>query len=183
MSIVTDSQPEFAKVINHFRQDIATLKTGRANPAIFDGIRVESYGAMMPLNQVASISVPEARSIIIAPWDKNVLKDIERALRESDLNLNPVNEGDKIRISIPAMTEETRRDIVKILNQKMEQARIGIRGVRDDIKDQILEAEKNKEFGEDMKYQLIEELDKITTRFNDEIKVMGDEKEREIMTI
>ncbi len=183
MSIVTDAQPEFAKVINHFRQDIATLKTGRANPAIFDGIRVESYGAMMPLVQVASVSVPEARSIIIAPWDKNVLKDIERALRESDLNLNPVNEGDKIRISIPAMTEESRRDIVKILNQKMEHARIAIRGVRDDIKEQVLEAEKNKDFGEDMKYQLIEDLDKITTSFNDEIKTMGEDKEREIMTI
>ncbi len=183
MSIVTDSQPEFAKVINHFRQDISTLKTGRANPAIFDGVRVESYGAMMPLNQVASVSVPEARSIIITPWDKNVLKDIERALRDSDLNLNPVNEGDKIRISIPAMTEESRRDIVKILNQKMETARIAIRGVRDDIKEQVLEAEKNKEFGEDMKYQLIEDLDKITTSFNDEIKTMGEDKEREIMTI
>jgi ribosome recycling factor len=183
MNNITNTQPEFVKVINHFRQDIATLKTGRANPAIFDGVRVESYGAMMPLNQLASISVPEARSIIIAPWDKNVLKDIERALRESDLNLNPVNEGDKIRISIPAMTEESRRGIVKILNQKMEQARIAIRGVRDDIKEQILEAEKNKEFGEDMKYQLIEDLDKVTTNFNDEIKTIGEEKEQEIMTI
>lgn len=183
MTLVTDHTIEFDRAIEHFQQDISTLKTGRANPALLDNVKVQAYGTLTPLNQVASISVPEARSIIISPWDKGVLKEIEKAIIEADLNISPVNEGDKIRLVIPQMTEESRRDIVKLLNQKAEHARITIRTTRDEVKERILAAEKNKEFGEDTRYQLIDELDTLTGKYNDQIKSLSAEKEQEIMTI
>ncbi|MEK7072065.1 MAG: ribosome recycling factor, partial [Patescibacteria group bacterium] len=149
MSLIDNHKVDFNKAIDHFVSDISTLKTGRANPAVLDLIKVEVYGTFVPINQVASVSVPEARSIIIQPWDKGVINDIDKAIRESDLGLSSVNEGDKIRIVIPQMTEESRKEIVKNLNKKIEDARIAIRGVRDEIKEEILAAEKNKDFGED----------------------------------
>jgi len=183
MSLIDDHKDNFNQAIEHFISDIATLKTGRANPAVLDQIKVEAYGSFTPINQVASISVPEARSIIIQPWDKSVISNIEKAIRESDLGLSPVNEGDKIRIVIPQMTEESRKEIVKNLHKKIEEARISVRSVRDEIKEEILAAEKNKEFGEDEKYNLIEQLDKVSTEVNNKIKNLGDKKEQEIMTI
>ncbi|MFA6918740.1 MAG: ribosome recycling factor [Patescibacteria group bacterium] len=183
MGIIENYNSEFNSAMEHFRQDIATLKTGRANPAMFDSLRVEAYGVLNPINQIASVSSPEARSIIIAPWDKGLLKDIEKAIRDSDMGYNPSNEGDKIRITIPQMTEESRKEIVKHLNQKAEQARITIRMLRDKIKEEILEAEKNKEFGEDERYSLMENLDKKTGELNDQIKEIASQKEVEIMTI
>lgn len=183
MSIIDDHKINFNGAIDHFISDIATLKTGRANPAVLDSLKVEVYGTYTPINQIASISVPEARSIIIQPWDKSVTNNIDKAIRESDLGLSSVNEGDKIRIVIPQMTEESRKEIVKTLNKKIEEARIAIRGVRDGIKEEILAAEKNKEFGEDEKYSLIEQLDKVTGEFNDKIKELGEKKEKEIMTV
>jgi ribosome recycling factor len=183
MGIIENHNSEFNSAMEHFKQDISTLKTGRANPAMFDSLRVEAYGVMNPVNQIASVSSPEARSIIIAPWDKGLLKDIEKAIRDSDMGLNPSNEGDKIRITIPQMTEESRKEIVKHLNQKAEQARIAIRMLRDTIKEEILEAEKNKEFGEDQRYSLMEDLDKRTGELNDQIKETASLKEVEIMTI
>mgnify|MGYP001572613946 CR=1 FL=1 len=183
MSLIDNHKVDFNKAIDHFVSDISTLKTGRANPAVLDLIKVEVYGTFVPINQVASVSVPEARSIIIQPWDKGVINDIDKAIRESDLGLSSVNEGDKIRIVIPQMTEESRKEIVKNLNKKIEDARIAIRGVRDEIKEEILAAEKNKDFGEDEKYNLIEQLDKVTGEFNNKIKELGDKKENEIMTV
>jgi len=183
MSLIDNHKKDFDKAIEHFISDIATLKTGRANPAILDLIKVESYGTFMPINQLASIAVPEPRSILIQPWDKSIVNNIDKAIRESDLGLSSINEGDKIRIVIPQMTEEARKEIVKSLHKKMEEARIAIRSARDEIKEEILEAEKNKEFGEDEKYDLIEKLDKTTGDYNDKIKEAGEKKEKEIMTV
>lgn len=183
MNIIDNHKDDFEKAIDHFTQDISTLKTGRANPAVLDSVKVEAYGVPTPIAQLASISVPEARSIIIQPWDKGVINDIDKAIRESDIGLSPVNEGDKIRISIPQMTEESRKDIVKTLHKKIEEARIAIRNTRDAIKEEITEAEKNKEFGEDEKFNLIEELDKKTGEYNNKVKEMGESKEKEIMTV
>jgi ribosome recycling factor len=183
MSLIDNHKEAFIKAVDHFVTDIATLKTGRANPAILDSISVDSYGAMSPINQVASVSVPDARSIVIQPWDKGVLEGLEKAIRDSDLGLSPVNEGDKIRITIPQMTEESRKDIVKTLHQKTEEARIALRNVRDSVKDEILEAEKNKEFGEDEKFTLMEELDKAVGSYNTQIKDISDKKEADIMKV
>ncbi|HNW09708.1 MAG TPA: ribosome recycling factor [bacterium] len=183
MSIISDNLSDLDKAIEHFQEDIAVLKTGRANPAILDNIRVDAYGVLTPLNQLSSISVPEARSIIIQPWDKNVIKAMEKAVREAGLDLGIANEGDRIRITVPQMTEESRREIVKLLGQKEEQARIAVRNIREDIKEKILAAEKNKEFGEDEKFSLVEELDKTVSDYNNKIKEISQAKEQEIMTV
>lgn len=183
MSIVTQHAENFKKVVEHFKTEIAVLKTGRANPSMLDNIRVEAYGALTPLNQVASISVSDARSLAIQPWDKSVLKDIEKAISESDLRINPVNDGERIRLNLPPMTEENRKETVKVLNNKAEEAKIAIRLQRDEVKEMILEAEKNKEFGEDEKFSLLEELDKTVAKYNEEIKQLADTKETEIMTV
>ncbi|OGY43208.1 MAG: ribosome recycling factor [Candidatus Buchananbacteria bacterium RIFCSPHIGHO2_02_FULL_40_13] len=183
MSIINNHQKDFDKAVEHFISDIAALKTGRANPAVLDSIKVESYGTFLPINQLASIAVPEPRSILIQPWDKSLINNIDKAIQGSDLGLSPTNEGDTIRIVIPPMTEEARKEIVKSLHKKMEEVRIVIRSVRDEAKEEILAAEKNKKFGEDEKYNLIEKLDKITGDYNNKIKEIGEKKEKEIMTV
>lgn len=183
MNIISNHLPEFEKAIEHFKKDITGLKTGRANPSMLDNITVEAYGARTPLTQMASISVPEARSILIQPWDKSIIKDIEKAIRESDLDLGLANEGERIRITVPQMTEETRKEIVKSLHQKMEQAKIALRAVREEIKEAIIQAEKDKEFGEDERFRLIEELDEKIGKYNEQVKDIADKKEEEIMTV
>ncbi len=176
-------QEEFQKAIDFFKKDIANLRIGRANPNILDGVQAEAYGARTPLSGLASITVADARSMTVAPWDKNLLKDIERAIVEAELGVGVVNEGEKIRITIPQMTEENRRDLVKKLNEKMESARISIRQTRDEVKDDIERAEKNKEISEDDKFRFIGELDEEVRGLNEEVKEIRDKKESEIMTI
>ncbi|MCG2695457.1 ribosome recycling factor [Candidatus Parcubacteria bacterium] len=176
-------QEEFNKAIDFFKKDIASLRTGRANPAMLDGVRVEAYGSKTPLNGLAGITVPEARSIVVAPWDKNVMKDIEKAIINFNLGVSVVNEGDKLRITVPQLTEESRRELVKKLNEKMEAARISIRQTRDEIKESIEQAEKNKEINEDDKFRFIKEMDEEVGRKNDEVKKIREGKEKEIMTI
>lgn len=183
MSIVDNHKEDFNKAIDHFKSELATIKTGRANPAILDNIRVEAYGVPSPINQVASVNVSDARSLVIQPWDKGTLKDIEKAILESGLNLNPANDGEKIRINLPVLTEETRKETVKLLNHKAEDAKIAVRLIRDKVKEEIIEAEKNKEFGEDDKFRLLEELDKKVASLNEAIKDLSDKKEEEVMTI
>ena len=176
-------QEDFQKAIDFFQKDIASLRTGRANPAMLDGVQVEAYGTKTPLSGVGSINVADAKSIVITPWDKNVLKDIEKAIVEAELGISVTNEGDKIRLTIPQMTEENRKDLVKKLNEKMETARISIRQTRDAVKDNIEEAEKEKEISEDDKFKFIKELDEKVQEKNEEIKGIRDKKEEDIMTI
>jgi len=182
MSIIDDNLGDFAKAIDHYQQEIGRLKTGRVTPMLLDSIRVEAYGIKNPLNQLGSVTI-DGRSLLIQPWDKNVIKDIEKAIVESDLGLSPANEGERIRVSIPPLTEETRKEIVKLLHQKAEQAKVAIRQIRDQVREEIMEAEKNKEFGEDEKFSLLEEVDKKVGGFNDQIKNITEEKEEEIMTV
>src|SRR3989338_10371633 len=176
-------QKDLAKTVDFFKKDISSLRTGRANPSILDGILVEVYGAKTPLISLASISVPEARSIVITPWDKNISKDIERAIVAADLGINPVNEGSKIRLVVPQLTEENRHELAKKLNEKMETARISLRKTRDEIKELIEAAFKSKTLNEDDKFRFLKELDEEIARQNDVLKEIKDKKEEEIMTI
>ena len=176
-------QHDLAKIIDFFKKDISSLRTGRANPGILDGVLVEAYGAKTPLAGLASISVPEARSIVITPWDKSIIKDVERAVVTADLGLNPVNEGDKIRLVVPQLNEENRKELVKKLNEKMENSRVALRQTRDEIKELIEVAFKNKATSEDDKFRFFKELDEEIARKNDELKKIKDKKEEEIMTI
>lgn len=178
---IQNKKDEFVNVIEFFKKDIANVKVGRANPAIFDGILVEAYGVKNPMNAVANISVSDARSMVLTPWDKAVSKSIEKALVEANLGVGIVNEGDKIRITIPQMTQENRLESVKKLNEKQEKAKISARQLRDDIKTAIEGAFSAKEFGEDDKFRFVKELDEEITKLNDEIKNIRDKKEKEIM--
>ncbi|MDP3043277.1 MAG: ribosome recycling factor [bacterium] len=176
-------QEEFNKAVEFFKKEIAHLRTNRVNPNILDSVQVDAYGAKTPLNGLASITVPEARSMVIAPWDKNIIKEVEKAITAADLGLSVVNEGDKLRLIVPLLTEENRREIAKKLNKKLEDARISVRQTRDEIKNDIEQAEENKEINEDDKFRFIKELDEEVAENNDELKKTRDKKEEEIMTI
>jgi ribosome recycling factor len=180
---INAKQEEINKAVEHFKKEIAGLRTGRANPGIFDGVQAEAYGIRTPLNGLSSITVQDGQSIVIAPWDKNVSKDIEKAIVAADLGLGVVNEGDKIRLTVPQMTEENRRDLVKKLNERMEKTKISIRQVREEIKSDIEGAEANKEIAEDDKFRFIKELEESINKINEELKNIRDKKEEEIMTI
>lgn len=176
-------QNEFIKTIDFFKKDIASLRTGRANPGILDGVQIEAYGSKALLNSLASVSVPEARSIVITPWDKNIVKDIEKGIISYNLGLGIVNEGDKVRLVVSQLTEENRRELVKKLNEKMEAGRVALRQIRDEIKETIEASFRDKTISEDDKFRFIKELDEEVGVQNEELKKIRDKKEEEIMTI
>ena len=180
---VEAKQGDFGKAIDYFKKDISSLGTGRINPSMLENIFDEAYGLKNPINGVANISVTDGRSMIITPWDKNIIKEVEKAIADANLDVGVVNEGDKIRINIPQMTEENRKELVKKLNEKHEAARISIRQTREEIKDQIEKAEKEKEISEDEKFKFIKELDEEVKERNEELKEITDKKEGEIMTV
>jgi len=180
---IQQHQEELDSVIEFFKKDISSIRTGRANPSVLDSVLVESYGSKVPLQQLANISVVDANCMTVKPWDKNTLKDIEKGIVEADLGFNPVNEGEQIRISIPQPTEEDRKNRVKKLNEKLEQAHIKIRQVRDEIKKSIELAESSKEISEDDKFRFIKEMEEEVKKHNDELQKIRDEKEKEVMTI
>ncbi len=171
---------QFDKAIEHLKLDLGSIRTNRATPALLENIQVEIYGSKMPLIQVASIQAPESKMLTVEPWDKQVIKDVEKAIQTASLGLSVANEGTFLRITIPPMTDETRQELIKVLNNKLESARQAVRGVRDNVKDEINLAEKNKEISEDEKYKLIDALDELTRQYNDQIKTIGENKEEEI---
>lgn len=183
MSILDDNKNLFDKTIDFLINDIASLRTGRVSPSLVENVMIDSYGVKTELLQLAAISTPEPQTIAIKPWDRNILKDIERALAASDLSVNPIVDSDVVRLNFPPLTEETRKDLVKKLHKKLEENRISLRAQREKVKDEVLAAEKNKEISEDEKFQLLKDLDELTKEYNEKIKKIGDDKEAEIMTI
>ncbi len=176
-------QGEFASALDFFKKEISSLRTGRANPAVLDNIQVEAYGVMNPVNAVGNIAVTDNRSIIIVPWDKTVTKAIEKAIVEAGLGMGVTNEGDKIRLTVPTLTEENRKALVKTVNEKMEKTRIILRQVRDAVKGLIETAFEDKEISEDDKFRFMKELDEFSAKKNDELKEIRDHKETDIMEI
>lgn len=176
-------QADFTGALDFFKRDIATLRTGRANPAVLDGIQIEAYGVMNPLNSLANITVADARSILVTAWDKGVLKSIEKGIIDAGLGLGVVNDGDKIRLTIPSLTEENRKELVKRLNEKMEKSRVILRQLRESVKHQIEGAFEEKELSEDEKFRFIKELDELSAKKNEELKDIRDKKEQDIMEI
>lgn len=180
---IESAKPEFQKALTHLEKELHAIRSGRANAAIVEEVKVEAYGSMMELKGLASISVPDAKTIQIEPWDKSVVKEIEKALIAANLGMAPNVAGTVIRLVMPQMTEENRRDTVKAVHQKGEQARIHIRGVREEVRDGILKSEKEKEIGEDERFRLMEDLDKVVADFNKKVDAIIEEKEQEVMTI
>ncbi len=180
---LVEKKSDFSKAIDFLKSDITGLRTGRASGAMVEDLQVEVYGTRQPLKAAASISVSDAKTVVIEPWDKSLLGAIEKSIRDSGLGINPVNDGRLIRLSMPELTVERRQELIKVLHSKLENARISVRQIREDIRNQIAEEEKNKEISEDEKYRMQEELDKMVKDFNEQIKQIGDNKEQEITSI
>ena len=183
MNNIDDFKNQYEKTLDFFKQDIGSLRTGRVSPSIVESIKIESYGTFTELVQLASITSPEPHSIAIKPWDKSIIKDVEKAVSNSDLNVNPVVDGDLVRLNFPPLTEESRKELVKILHKKLEESRIALRGQRDKIKDETITLEKEKQISEDERFQDLKNLDEMTKEYNEKLKEVSDNKEKEIMTI
>jgi len=174
--MIPQFKEQFEKTIEHTKQDISVLRTGRATPAIVEDIQVEVYGTKQPLKAVASISVLDAKTLAIDPWDKSVVQAVETALRASDLGINPVNDGKMIRLPLPELSQERRRELIKVLHQKLEHARIAIRKIREEARGEIEKREKAKTITEDEKYKTYDEVEKMVKEYNEKIKLIGEEK-------
>lgn len=178
-----DHRGDFAQVIEHFLKELQSLRTGRASVSLVEDIRVEAYGQSMDLKGVASLTTPDAKTIQIEPWDKSVVKDIEKALIDASLGMQPNVAGTVIRLVMPPMTEEGRKNLVKVLHQKEENARIGIRNVREELKTAVADEEKKKEISEDERRRQLEKLEKMVAEWNEKIGTIVKEKETEILTV
>ena len=169
------------KSVEDLRKEVATLRTGRANVSLLDHIRVDYHGTAMPINQLGTLAVPEPTLIVVTPWDKAVVPAIEKAVRASDLGLNPASDGRVIRIPIPALTEERRKDMVKHLHKILENHRTAIRNVRREIKEGIEHLEKDKKISEDEKTRSLDELEKVTHQETKKLEDLSAAKEKEIL--
>jgi len=169
----------FEKVISYFKDDISSIKTGRANTAFVESVNVEVYGSKMKVKELASISIQDARTLIIQPWDKNSLKPIEKAIHEADLGLSPVTEKDLIRLIFPSLTEERRKEYIRLLHSKMEDARIRVRRLRDDIRREIQE---DKSLDKDGQFKAKEDLQEMVDEYNKKLGGLTDKKEEELIT-
>lgn len=179
----TQFDEKIQKTKNHFSDELKSIRTGRANPAILANIMVAAYGTATPLPRLANIAAPEAKLLTVEPWDKSLLKEIEKAIAASSLNLNPAADGDILRIKLPDLTEESRKNFIKIINEKLEQARVSARQARDEVKKQIENKKKNSEISEDEKFKNIEKLDKKTKEAIAELEKSASDKTKEVMTI
>lgn len=171
------------KALAALRRDFATVRAGRANPALLDKIHVEYYGTSMPINQLANISVPEPRLLVITPWDKGSLKEIEKAILHSDLGLTPSNDGNVIRIVIPQLTEQRRQELVKLTKKMAEEGRVAIRNIRRDVNEEIKKMEKAGDLSEDDSRRAHEKVQEVTDQFISEIDKLLSAKEQEIMEV
>jgi len=171
------------RAIEAMRRELANIRSGRATPAILDNIKVDVYGVPTPLNQIATISVPEANLLIIQPWDRNVLNNIQKAILKSDLGINPINDGTIIRLVVPSPTEERRRELVKVVKKRVEEAKIEIRNLRRDAMEDLRKLEKNKEISKDDNYRALDKLQKLTDKFTNDAEQIGRDKEVEILEI
>jgi ribosome recycling factor len=178
--IISASEDRMKKTVASLKEGFASLRTGRASASLFDKIRVDYYGSKSPLNQVANISVPEARLIVIQPWDKGIIGEIEKAIRSSELSLNPSNDGKVIRVSIPPLTGERRNELSKIAKNQAEQSRVAVRNIRRDGNEDLKKLLKSGDLTEDDERNNTEELQKLTDSYITKINQVLDEKEKEI---
>lgn len=181
--IIKEAEDRMKKSIEAFRHELSTMKAGRATPAILEKLRVDYYGTPTPINQVANVEVPDSRTIMIKPWDRSQLKAIEKAILTSDLGLNPNNDGIVIRLSIPPMTEDRRKELVKVVHKRTEEERVAIRNVRRDANEHIKKQEKDKTVSEDESKRAQDEIQKITDKMVKEVDHIMELKEKEIMEV
>ncbi|MFB6226630.1 MAG: ribosome recycling factor [Candidatus Paceibacteria bacterium] len=183
MDFIEQHQSEFEQTIEHLKEEIASLQTGRANPKMVEGVQVEAYGSTQELKTLASISVEDAKTLLVEPYDENTVQDIEKALHEADIGINPITEGKKIRLPLPELTKERREELIEVLNEKSEESKIKIRQIRGEIKDEIELAEQEGEITEDEKYRKLEQLDEKVEEYNSQIEQIREDKEENIKQV
>jgi ribosome recycling factor len=181
--ILHDSEVRMGKSVETLRLELSHIRTGKANPALLDNIRVSCYEQEMPLKQVASIAVPDPRQIVVQPWDKSILLQVEKAILKADLGLNPSNDGTFVRIPIPPLNEERRRDLVKAVRKLVEEAKVALRNIRRDANDQLKAGEKSGEFAEDEVHRALDKVQELTDKKTAELEQLMKRKEDEIMEI
>lgn len=183
LELYKEAEEKMSKTISVYKEELQSIRAGRANPAILDKITVDYYGQITPLKQVGSVSAPEPRLIVIQPWDSKLIPLIEKEILKSDLGLNPSNDGKLIRLIIPILTEERRKELTKVVKKNGENAKVPIRNIRRDLNEQLKKMEKNKEISEDDKRLAEEEIQKITNKFIEELDAITKKKEDELMEI
>jgi ribosome recycling factor len=181
--IINTAKEKMDKAVQAFTRELATIRAGRANPSLLEKITVDYYGMPTPIIQLASISVPEARLLVIQPYDKSVIKDIEKAILSSDLGLTPSNDGSVIRITIPPLTEERRRELVKLVKKYSEEAKVAVRNIRRDANDELKKLEKNGEITEDELRGYTDDIQELTDDHIAKIDTITKEKEKEVMEV
>ena len=183
MADYRDLEERMDKTIGIYEENLAEIRAGRANPAILNKVKIDYYGVQTPINQVAGISVPEARLIVIQPWDMNSLKEIEKAILASDIGLNPNNDGKVLRLNFPELNEERRKEIVKDVKRLAEEAKVSLRAIRRDGIDEYKAMEKESVISEDDRRRAEEDIQKLIDKKSDEIDRMADAKEKEVMSV
>jgi len=181
--VLTQAKERMEKSISAFTRELASIRAGRANASLLDRITVDYYGAPTPINQIAGISIPEARLLVLSPYDKSVLGDIEKAIMKSDIGITPTNDGSVIRLMIPALTEERRKELVKQVKAEAENAKIAVRNVRRDANDDAKKLEKNGEITEDALRGLNDDIQKVTDEYIAKIDKIAKEKEEEVLSV
>lgn len=182
-AVMDESRQRMEKTLQSLDKEFRRLRTGRASAALLEGVKVDYYGTLTPIEQLASISVPDSRTISIQPWDRAAFKDVEKAIQKSELGLNPINDGKLIRVNIPPLTEERRRDLAKVARKFTEESKIGIRNIRRDANDALKRQEKGKEISEDELRKAQDEVQKLTDEFIARADAALAAKEKEIMEI
>ncbi len=181
--IINQHKDQFEKVIEHFHHELSSVRTGRANPALLSTVMVESYGSKVPLNQVANITVSDAKTLTISPWDKGQLGEVEKGIQAANLGFNPSNDGNVIRVNLPPLTEERRKEMVKLVGQIEEQARIGVRQVREEIMKAVKRAEADGDATKDDVAGAQKKVQDVVDKYNEQIKTTAQDKNSELMTV
>lgn len=181
--VLSDTDSKMRKAIDALSRDLSAIRTGRATPALVEYIKVDYHGVPTPLNQIASISIPEAKMLLIQPWDRSSIHSIEKAILTSNLGLNPTSAGNAIRIAIPPLTEERRKELIKVVHKRLEEARITLRNLRREGIEKLKRAEKDKEISQDQNTRASEQLQKVTDTCIEKVNHIGQDKETEIMEV
>jgi ribosome recycling factor len=181
--IITDTERRMQKSVESVTHDLAGIRSGKATPGLLDSVRVEAYGQKMPLNQMASISVPDPKSLVVQPWDKSIIGDVVKAIQMAELGFNPQVEGNIVRIPVPPLSEERRRELAKLCKKIAEEGKVAIRNVRRDANDQLKKAEKDKQISEDQQHRSMDKIQELTDKFIKNVDELVEAKEKEIMSV
>lgn len=181
--LLQEYNPHFLKTIEHLHHDLAGIRTGRANPALLNSVQVDAYGMSQPLHQVANVAVADSRTLVVTPWDKSLISAVDKAIQAANLGLNPSSDGQLLRISLPPLSEERRKELVKVVNSLAEKARIGVRNVREDMLKSAKKQEAEGAISKDDMAHIQKKVQEVVDKLNEEIKAVVADKEKEVMTV